>query len=115
MDKNNFNKFINKFEIHCDKLFPMRDDPFKVHEDIVDVKMLNKQKEKIVELNESFSKAELATSKDKVNNKDEIKNLKNQKSIIKERQEMIVKNKDFLLALFKKFVETQDQDDDIEF
>lgn len=114
MDKNNFNKFINNFEIHCDKIFPMREDPFKIHEEAVDLKMLNKQKEKIVELNESMNQAELALSnlKDK---DDDTKNIKNQKSIIKERQEMMVKNKDFLIALFKKFVETQDEEIDLEF
>jgi len=31
------------------------------------------------------------------------------KSIVKERQEMIVKNKDFLLSLYKSYVQTQDE------
>lgn len=110
MDKNNFNKFINNYEIHCDKIFPMREDPFKKHEEVVnvetlkssgDLKTLNKQKDRITESNPSIKHLYNPTVKADVsiNNDDKKYSLDIKKSIVKERQEMMVKNKDFLLSL----------------
>jgi len=86
----------------------MREDPFKKHEKDNKVKNLldrknNKNSESNVNTTEESQP--LLTADD----------IKNKKSIVKERQEMIVKNKDFLLTLFKKYVQIQDQEKDLEF
>lgn len=93
MDKNNFVKLINNYEIHCEKLFPMREDPFKKHAE---------KDNKVKNLLDRKNVQKLDQGGDiKVESTTQV-NEKNKKSVVKERQEMIVKNKDFLLTLFKK-------------
>lgn len=109
MDKNNFVKFINNYEIHCEKLFPMREDPFKKHKEEKDVNA-NKVKNLLDRKN-----AKLDVSKTEESNIMSPADINNKKSIVKERQEMIIKNKDFLLTLFKKYVQIQDEEKDLDF
>jgi len=92
----------------------MREDPFKKHEKEKD-NNLNKVKNLLDRKN-----AKSDVSKNDVNKTEESKimssvNINNKKSIVKERQEMIVKNKDFLLSLFKKYVQIQDEEKDLDF
>jgi len=92
----------------------MREDPFKKHEKEKD-NNLNKVKNLLDRKN-----AKSDVSKNDVNKTEESKimspaDINNKKSIVKERQEMIVKNKDFLLSLFKKYVQIQDEEKDLDF
>lgn len=92
----------------------MREDPFKKHEKEKD-NNLNKVKNLLDRKN-----AKSDVSKNDVSKTEESKimspaDINNKKSIVKERQEMIVKNKDFLLSLFKKYVQIQDEEKDLDF